>query len=109
MPIHHITPQNGSIRKVSESYAILNLLTAQESENVSVAIGTATNHNETTSTSSERVYFILEGEMTINDEILAKQGEVIYIPKHTEYSFKGTFKTLIINVPAFKLKNENIK
>jgi mannose-6-phosphate isomerase-like protein (cupin superfamily) len=107
--IQHFRPEDGIVRQISESYSVLNLLTAQQSEQISLAIGTATDHEETTTTSSERVYFVLEGEMTVNDEIVVKVGEVVYIPAKMEYRFKGSFKAIIINSPAFRVENEQSK
>ena len=68
--IQHFYPSNGVLRKISESNEVLNLLTAQNSDNLSIAMSTATNHAETTQTSSERAYFILEGELLINDTVV---------------------------------------
>jgi mannose-6-phosphate isomerase-like protein (cupin superfamily) len=102
----HFRPEDGIVRKISESYSVLNLLTAQQSEQISLAIGTAIDHEETTQTSSERVYFVLEGEIIVNDEMIIKVGEVVYIPANIEYRFKGSFKAIIINSPAFRAGNE---
>jgi len=100
-----IQPADAQIRKISESYYVASFVTAQQSENVSLAIGTANQHKETTKTSSERIYFVLEGELVVNGTKVGKE-EVIYIPANTEYSFEGSFKTIIINSPAFKAKKE---
>ena len=62
-----IKKEQAKIRRISETYSVANFITAEHSENVSLAIGTATNHKETTKTSSERIYFVLEGELIIND------------------------------------------
>ncbi|MFA7718124.1 MAG: hypothetical protein WC875_05395, partial [Candidatus Absconditabacterales bacterium] len=76
--------------------------------NLSVGISTAENHNETTKTTSDRVYYILEGELIANDSLSAKKGDVVFIPGNTEYNFKGNFKAILVNSPAFKVGNETI-
>jgi len=103
-----IKQNQGITRKINDSYSILNLLTAQDSNNLSFAISTANNYDETTSTSSDRVYYILEGSIEINGKV-AKQEELVFIPANTEYEFKGSFKAILINSPPFKKQNENIK
>lgn len=107
MAVKIIKPEEGVSRQISDSYSVLNLLTGEDSDNVSLAISTATEHDETTSTTSDRVYYILEGELII-DGNTAKAGEVIFVPKNTEYNFKGTFKAVLVNSPPFKKTNENI-
>lgn len=102
-----INSENATIRKIAESYNVANFITAEQSENVSLAIGTATNHDETTKTSSERIYFVLEGELIINDTSVFPWSAG-YIPANTEYHFQGTFKAIIINSPAFKKESESI-
>ncbi|MPM98902.1 hypothetical protein SDC9_146092 [bioreactor metagenome] len=103
MSIKLFKKEDSVIRKISDSYSISNYLTIEDSNNVSVAVGNALNHNETTKTESDRVYFILEGEIIINN-LKGKSGDILYIPQNTEYSFSGTFKAVIINSPPFKLK-----
>lgn len=95
-------------RKIAESYSVFNFLTVYDSENMSVAVGVAKEHNEITKTTSDRSYYILEGKIIINEEFIAQQGDVIYVSANTEYNFRGTFKAVIINSPPFKVNNENI-
>ena len=108
MSIKIIKHEEGGERKISESYSVLNLLTGAESDKVSVAVSTAKDHTETTKTTSDRAYYVLEGEIEVND-LIAKQGDVVFIPANTEYTFKGTFKAVLVNSPAFKKENETIK
>jgi len=96
-------------RKISESYSVFNFLTADDSDNVSIAVGDATNHDEITRTNNDRAYFVIEGEIIVNSNLMGKAGDVIFIPSNTEYSFKGTFKAVIVNSPPFKKLNEEIK
>jgi len=98
------------IRKISDTYSINNLLTSDITKQISVAIGSAKNHKEITlNKKSNRVYYILKGKLIIKSkekEFIGKVGDVIFIPKNTEYYFKGTFSALIINSPAFERKYE---
>jgi ethanolamine utilization protein EutQ (cupin superfamily) len=103
-----IKSKDGINRKISNSYSVLNLLTANDSDKVSLAVSTANNHDETTKTSSDRVYYILEGELTINDDLVAKKGDVVFVSANTEYTFKGSFKAILVNSPPFKKANESI-
>jgi len=109
MPIQILKKQNGVERKISDSYAVLNLLTAEQSEKMSVSVSTAKNHVETTKTTSDRAYYILEGKIIINGNLIGNEGDVVFIPANTEYDFKGSFKAVLINSPPFKKENESIK
>jgi len=108
MPIKIIKKEDSTERKISESYSVLNFLTGDESEKISLAVSTAKNHSETTKTTSDRAYYVLEGELSANNQT-AKKGDVIFIPANTEYGFRGTFKAVLINSPPFKKENEEIK
>ncbi len=96
-------------RKISDSYSVFNFLTAEDSDKISVGCSQANNHNETTLINSDRAYFILEGEIIINNNLIGKPGDVIFIPSNTQYNFKGTFKAAIVNSPPFKKINEKTK
>ncbi len=108
MNIKLFKKEDAVARKISESYSVFNFLTADDSDKVSIAVGNATNHDEITKTNSDRAYFILEGKIIVNNNLIGKTGDVIFIPSNTEYSFKGTFKAIIVNSPPFKKLNEKI-
>ena len=108
MAIKIIKSENGVSRKISDSYSVLNLLTANDSDNVSLAVSSADNHNESTKTTSDRVYYILEGELIVDDILVAKKGDVVFVSANTEYNFKGSFKAVLVNSPPFKKTNEEI-
>ena len=99
-------------RKISNSYTVFNLLTKEVSKKVSVAVSEAENHSEITkNVRSDRVYYVLEGQLTVvqgSDVYVANPGDIIFIEANNPYHFKGTFKTILINVPAFDPKNEKI-
>lgn len=79
-----------------------------DSDKLSVAISKAKSYNETTKTTRDRAYYVLKRKLIINDELIAKKGDVIFISSNTEYNFKGSFKTVLINSPPFKKSNESI-
>lgn len=87
---------------------ITNLLTKEETKLVSVVTATAKKHNETTRNSkSARVYYVLRGTFVLfqgKRKLLAKKGDIIFIPKNVRYTFGGTFEAVIINTPAFNVK-----
>jgi len=113
MEIKIIKNNEGIKRKINEYYKVTNLLTKENSEKVSFAIGDAKNHYETTKNiKSDRIYYVLEGKIIVkkeNKEFVAEKGDLIFIPKNTEYHFEGTFETILINSPAFDIKDEKIK
>jgi ethanolamine utilization protein EutQ (cupin superfamily) len=76
------------IREIAPSYKIHNLLTKIDSETITAVVGEALNHHETTmNTASDRVYFVLEGKITIDGKD-SFPGDVIYIPRETEYYYQ---------------------
>jgi ethanolamine utilization protein EutQ (cupin superfamily) len=106
MPIKLFKKEDAVIRKISDSYQISNLLTITDSDKVSLGVSEANNHVETTKTSSDRAYYVLEGEIIVNDDFHAMPGDVIYISANTEYKFQGTFKAVIVNSPPFNKNKE---
>lgn len=108
MEIKLFKKEKAVARKISDSYTVFNFLTADDSDKISIAIGSAEDHDETTSTSSDRAYFILEGKITVNDNLVGKPGDVIFIPSNIKYNFKGTFRAVIVNSPPFRKLGEKI-
>jgi ethanolamine utilization protein EutQ (cupin superfamily) len=107
-----IKSKEGKKRQVSSDYIINNLLTKDISPEVSLVEGIAEKHREVTrGMGNDRVYYILEGKMTLlgKNKIVAEKGDVIFISKDTEYEFEGTFKAIIVNVPAFDPKFDYTK
>lgn len=102
MEIRLLKKEDAVLRKISDSYSVFNFLTANDSERFSIAIGDALDHDETTKTMSDRAYFVLEGEIIVNGKLRGGPADIIFIPENTEYSFKGSFKAIIINSPPFK-------
>lgn len=84
-------------------------MTKEDSPSITVVVGKAKNHFEITmNTESDRAYYILNGEMILDGNKF-EAGDVIYIPKNTEYQFEGTFEAVIINSPAFDPKYDMTK
>lgn len=108
MTIKIFKKDNASVRKISSSYSVSNLLTAKDSDKVSVAVGNAIGHDETTKTMSDRAYYVLEGEIIVDKKIFGHSGDAIFIPANTKYNFRGTFRAIIVNAPPFKKTNESI-
>ncbi len=108
MEIKLFKKENRIIRKISNTYSVKNFITSEHSQKLSVATSEGKNHKEMTKTSSDRVYYILEGKITINETIKGKSGDLILIPANTEYKFVGTFKAILINSPPFQKANEHI-
>jgi ethanolamine utilization protein EutQ (cupin superfamily) len=108
MPIRLIKKSQGISRKISDTYKVMNFVTRDINKNVSLAVSTATRHAETTKSASDRIYYVLEGKLTVNKKYVAYMGDVIFIPKNTEYHFEGTFKTILVNAPAFNPRREQI-
>jgi ethanolamine utilization protein EutQ (cupin superfamily) len=112
MDIKVIRKSEAIARKISDSYQVINFLTREASENVSLAIGQAENHSETTkNVRSDRIYYIIEGKLVLKqggNELVAEPGDVVFIPKNTEYGFGGSFRAILINSPAFNPEDERI-
>jgi ethanolamine utilization protein EutQ (cupin superfamily) len=105
-----IKKEEGKIRIISENYQVNNFITKEISEKVSVAISEGNNYQKTTKNiESDRVYYVLEGKLIVNNDLIAEEGDFIFVPKGEEYTFSGTFKTILINSPAFGAKSEEIK
>ena len=107
-----IKNKEGIKREISPSYIINNLLTKESSSSVSLVEGISKNHQEITKgINNDRVYYILKGKMTIlgKEKLIAEEGDVLFISKDTEYEFEGTFKAIIVNVPAFDPKYDETK
>ncbi len=72
----------------------------------------AKDHSEVTKNiKSDRIYYVLSGKLIIKEnkrKLVAKKGDLVFIPKNTKYYFGGTFKTILINSPPFDPKNEKI-
>ena len=80
-------------------------------KNISVAVShlNGCSIDKTKNIESDRVYYFIkaDAEFKINNEIVnVKDGDVLYIEKNTSYSMEGHFDAVLINTPAFDIKNE---
>lgn len=62
---------------------------------------------------NNRVYMVIEGKLLFNvdgKKYVVTEKEAIYIPKNTEYSYKPSGKTKILeaNVPPFDQEGEEL-
>ncbi len=110
--ILHITKEEMEERKISDSHSVFNMLKRGLSKDVSLSIAVTKNHAEITKNmKSDRIYYILEGKLSVivgTESYYAKPGDLIFISKRTPYEFSGSFKAVLINVPAFDQKDEKI-
>lgn len=110
--ILHITKEEMEERKISDSYSVFNMLKKELNKNVSLSIAVAKNHSEITKNMrSDRIYYVLEGKLSVivgTESYTAKAGDLVFISKRTPYEFNGTFKAVLINVPAFDPRSEKI-
>ena len=113
MGIKIIKKNEGVTRKISETYKVTNLLTKDFSDRVSITIGEATKHSETTKNiRSDRTYYVLDGKLIVekdNKKFVAEKGDVIFISHNTEYHFQGSFKAVLVCSPAFSSEDERMK
>ena len=102
--------QETIVRNHDENHSIKNYLTRDFNENFSVAVSELNGElTLTKSTSSDRIYYFVEGKATfrINEEdLIVENADVLFIEKNTEYSIVGKFKAVLINLPAFKKEND---
>ena len=110
--IRLIKKEQAEARKINNTHTVFNLMTKEISKKVSVAVGEGVNHSEITKNiRSDRIYYVLEGQLTVvqgSEVFVANPGDLIFIEANTPYHFKGTFKAVLINAPAFDPKNEQI-
>lgn len=97
-------------RKIADSYSVFNMLSKNDSDNLSMVISRATNHRETAlNTKSDRIYYVTKGEIKLKaggDEFDAGIGDLVFIPANTEYEFSGTFEAIQVLSPPFDPANE---
>ena len=98
-------------RNHSDAYSITNYLTKDFSKDFSLAVSNLDNggHETTKSETSDRVYYFISAKatFTIGDKIFeVNDGDALFIGKNTDYSFKGAFKAVLINMPAFGIEHD---
>ncbi len=96
--------------KVNSDYTIFSMLKKELSKNVSLSVVKSKGHAEITrNMRSDRIYYVLEGQLRVTvgpESYTASHSDLIFISKRTPYHFDGTFKAVLINVPAFDPRAE---
>lgn len=68
-------------------------------------------HGKYINNTSDKAYFILEGQGTVYIDSLSapvEKYDFIYIPPNTQHGIKGNLKFIIITSPPFNPNNERI-
>jgi len=100
-------------RAHNESYNIKNYLTREFSKDFSLAVSQMDgSHEPTKSVASDRIYYFIKGRATFTidgTQIDVAKDDVLFIEKNTEYSFRGKFRAVLVNLPAFGIENDRNK
>ena len=99
-----IKSNEGTVHKIADNKIATNLITKDINIGVSLAIIDAKEYHEKETTLYNRIYYIIDGILTLtfeNDKHNLKSGDSCFISKGTVYDMSGTFKTIVINQPAF--------
>jgi ethanolamine utilization protein EutQ (cupin superfamily) len=92
------------VRQIADTYRANNFITKDISPGVSLAVNEAADHYEVEYTKYDRIYYVLEGQLDIafdGEKAQLLPGDSCFIGGDTAYTFEGTFKTVVINQPAF--------
>ncbi len=46
--------------------------------------------------------------MMVNEDMVARAGDVVFVPANTEYRFEGSFKAVFVNSPPFRKENKSL-
>jgi mannose-6-phosphate isomerase class I len=106
-----VKEKDTTTRNHSAEYSIKNYLTKDFNKNFSLAVSKLENseHESTKSIASDRIYYFIDAKATFtinNETIEIGSGDVLFIEKDTFYSFKGNFKAVLINMPAFGVEKD---
>lgn len=99
-----IKSNEGTIHKIADNKIATNLITKEISLGVSLAVIDAKEYQEKETTLYNRIYYVVDGKLTLtfeNDTHDLESGDSCFISKGTVYDMSGTFKTIVINQPAF--------
>ena len=95
---------DATIRHIAQNKTAANYITKEVSPGLSLATTQATDYYEKETTPYNRIYYVLEGSLTItvdNEKLELQNGDACYIGKDTVYEMQGTFKAIVVNQPAF--------
>jgi len=91
-------------RKISDKAQARNYITKDISPTVSLAVLEGNNCSEKVFTAYNRIYYVFEGTLKLSfgsEKILLKEGDSFFVSSNTDYLLAGTFKTVVVNEPAF--------
>lgn len=92
------------VRNITDNKTATNYITKDFSPGVSLATTKASDFQEDQMAKYNRVYFVIEGELTLDFEdesVTLKANDSCFVSKGTEYSMSGTFNAVVVNQPAF--------
>ncbi len=92
------------IRHINDTKSVHNYITNEFSPNVSLSVTKADECNIAETTQYDRIYFFLEGRMILNiegQEFVLRANDSIFIEAGMSYDIKGTFRSVVVNQPAF--------
>lgn len=104
-----VKKSDGKVRKIADTHQAINYITKEISPNVSFALTEANNHKEIETTLYDRIYFVLEGTITLvfnGKKVILEKDDSIFISKNTTYEISGTFRSVIVNHPAFGVESK---
>jgi mannose-6-phosphate isomerase-like protein (cupin superfamily) len=58
---------------------------------------------------SDRIYFVLDGMgdfIIDNEKVAVQKGDVIIVPRNTNYDYQGKLKLFLVHSPAYDPKND---
>lgn len=99
-----VKQSDARVRDIFPNYSATNFITNDISPDVSLAITDATDFEDTTTTKENRIYYLLEGSLELiidGSEVRLEPGDSCFISENITYTMKGTFKSVVVNSPAF--------
>ncbi len=103
-----VRASEGTVRQIADNKTATNLITKDIYSEVSLATTEGKDYYEAETSPYNRIYYVLEGELeiTVGDEFSKLQkGDTCFIGKNTPYEMRGTFKSVVVNSPAFGTKS----
>lgn len=94
-------------RQINPQYAALNYITKEVTPLISLAVTEGNNLEDIITTNENRIYFVLEGTLILtfdNEQVVLHKDDSCFIAAGTSYTMKGTFRSVIVNQPAFGVK-----
>jgi mannose-6-phosphate isomerase-like protein (cupin superfamily) len=99
-----VRKQDATSRKISAHKTVYNLITKDISPTVSFAVIETDHCNMPITAEYDYIYFVIQGAMTLTfekEKLTLHPGDSCYITKGETYGMIGTFRTAVVNQPAF--------